>query len=215
MRYDFTRCNNLRWRIGSNEGFIKTAEGRVCVLSDKLWLSDRGRLEHRQATEFGLDWAETWLDEHPDFEIIPRAPETYKDWQVGDVVTDKDGYYLDVAARLENIVFLSYREKDDCSAASDAYYTCEELYNHGYRLVLTDYEKERTGNKCELKDGDRVLLRATKSDIWTLGRFNSVEYNTSFPNMLCIAGRYMWCIPYNEKTWQLLDTADDYKEEEI
>lgn len=189
------------------------------MLSDKLWLSDRGKLEHRQAAEFGLDRAEAWLDEHPDFEIIPRDPETYKDWQVGDVVTDKDGYYLEVAARLENIVFLSYSEKDDCSAASDAYYTCEELYKTGSRLVLTDYEQEiaeaKAAPECPFEKGDKVLARDGEKQTWCFGVFEEYNQNNPYPHYMHDGEHYRICIPYNEKTWKLLGTADDYKEEQL
>lgn len=181
MRYDFTRCNNLRWRIGSNEGFIKTAEGRVCLLADKLWLSDRGRLEHRQAAEFGLDWAETWLDEHPDFEIIPRNPETYKDWHVGDVVVGEDGYDLKVEARLANVVFFSWVSNGQ-SYASDSYYICDELYRCGYRLVLTDYEKElaeaKETQRFSIKSGDKVVWRDPDNHTWDIGVFLRCHYET-------------------------------------
>ena len=197
----------------------------MSVLSDKLWLSDRGRLEHRQAAEFCLDWAETWLDEHPEFEIIPRNPETYKDWQVGDVVARLGCNNIQVAARLGELVFCT-EEENGHRFACDFFNTGEELYMRGYRLVLTDYEKElaeaKNAHSCAFKVGDMVLMRHNDNEPWRAGTFQALRiiagnctseciyevkilYNNCYP--------FQQCIPYNEKTWKLLGTTDDYKEE--
>ena len=91
-----------------------------------------------------------------DFEIIPRDPETYKDWQVGDKIAactdDKGG---EVIFRSGKLVIC--KDKNDGRAAGP--YTCEELFeDEDFRLVLTDIEKqiieERKKSEWKPQDGD-------------------------------------------------------------
>ena len=87
-----------------------------------------------------------------DFEIVPRDPETYKDWQVGDTIEYGDNYSTG------RIIF---RGGDLVAADIEGtcnYYTCDELFNEEYRLVLTDIEQqiieERKKAEWEPQDGD-------------------------------------------------------------
>lgn len=71
------------------------------------------------------------------FKITPRAPETYKDWQVGDKVRD--------GVRKKEVLFRSGQTvlcKLPNEDVSGIPMTCTELFSAGYRLVLTDVEKE-------------------------------------------------------------------------
>lgn len=201
-------------------GFIKTDGENVVLVSDLLWISDRGEMLHRQFARFMAMQSEEWMKDHPDFEIIPRNPETYKDWQVGDVVVGEDGCDLKVEARLYNAVFLSFKANGNIFAF-DSYYTCDEMHRCGYRLVLTDYEKElanaKNAPKFLFKKEDKVLWKDDMGK-WEFGifkKFNSKEIlpYTVITFRACVSFKCSECIPYNEKTWRLLGTTDNYEEE--
>lgn len=92
-----------------------------------------------------------------DFEIVPRDPETYKDWQVGDVIEDSNG----IAAN-GRIIFRSGKfvaaDINGCVCR-----TCRELFDEGYRLVLTDIEQQiiEKKKKYEPQDGDICYAKST------------------------------------------------------
>lgn len=98
-----------------------------------------------------------WAERH-ELEIIPRDPETYTDWKVGDEVIDNAGDAICIIiARLGEVVFIKnqYEKiKTLTSAWVDA----------NYKLIVTDYEQELLNIKeqdtCPFKIGDRVLVRA-------------------------------------------------------
>ena len=97
-----------------------------------------------------------------DLEIIPRDPETYMDWQVGDKVTCPDEKWNNIAT-LEVIFrsgeLVALKDLDGCFYDC---YTCQELLQKGYCLVLTDIEKqiieERKKAEWKPQDGDICLL---------------------------------------------------------
>ena len=99
-----------------------------------------------------------------DFEIVPRDPETYKDWQVGDKIagrySDKGG---EVIFRCGELVI--YKYKDDGRASIP--FTCEELFdNKDCRLVLTDIEQQiiEGQKEYEPQDGDIVAWKDKDDD---------------------------------------------------
>lgn len=99
-----------------------------------------------------------------DFEIVPRDPETYKDWQVGDKVKR----IVDELIANEEVIFRSGELvvcKTDNETASRNY-LCDELFNDGYRLVLTDIEKQIIEKKkWKPQDGDIVAWVDGKNDM--------------------------------------------------
>lgn len=143
---DLTKCVNLRFRLridGTNYfGRIGTDErGRNCLFCDDgkaYWIADSSE----ELQRYGKS----------DFEIFPRDPETYMDWQVGDAICDSNG----IAAN-GRIIF---RSGDFVAADFDGCmcYTCKELFISGYRLVLTDIEQQIIGEKKKAEwtpqDGD-------------------------------------------------------------
>ena len=66
--------------------------------------------------------------------------------------------------------------------------------------------------ECPFKEGDRVLVRDTDKDTWDYDYFLEYRINLSYP-YICRTESHKQCIPYNENTWRLLGTTDDYKEE--
>ena len=95
-----------------------------------------------------------------DFEIVPRDPETYQDWQVWDTIEYSDNYSTG------RIIF---RDGDFVAADIEGTcncYTCDELFNEGYRLVLTDIEQKIIEGKkmYEPQDGDIVAWKDKDDD---------------------------------------------------
>ena len=108
-----------------------------------------------------------------DFEIIPRDPETYKDWQVGDIIgcEDENGDIDIMADHLCRVIFRSGElrvifRSGELVAIAENYsaeeadingcYTCSQLFRECWRLVLTDIERQiiEERKKWEPQDGD-------------------------------------------------------------
>jgi len=144
---DLTKCVNCRFRAkdedGDISGRIRVSErGTVYLFVDGQ--GNKGFLADRMQ-KMGIT----------DFEIVPRDPETYKDWQVGDIIWDSHE-----SGDNGRIIF---RSGDFVAADIDGCrcYTCEELFDDGYRLVLTDIEQKiiEGKTKYEPQDGDVCFVR--------------------------------------------------------
>ena len=227
MKYDFSECNNLQFKAKWDEekvitGYLKVAkEGEECVgyvfsdwkESESLDSSLQIVTRNYERCEIIEEFSE-WAEKH-DLEIVPRDPETYTDWKVGDRVMDKDtGGISIIAAKLGDIVFLL----NDNNAVTS---TCTAMLTKDYTLVLTDYEKEllnaqkQEENKkkeCPFKEEDKVLVRDEDSS-WAFDEFLYYVAESHYPYK-CVSSSYEQCIPLNEHTWKLLGTMDEYKEEE-
>ena len=219
MKYDFTRCNNLNFKVKDNGG--KVREGYLKVSSNGyvyLYYSGENKIFNPyiqiEYKSYHMIFTDTmnfheWAERH-ELEIFPRDPETYKDWKVGDEVIDnaEDAICI-IIARLGEVVFIKnpYEKiKTITSAWVDA----------NYKLILTDYEQEllkaQEKKQCPFRKGDRVLVRDNNEETWRFDTFDSYEGGNEFPYD-CECDCYRQCIPYNEKTWKLLGTTDEYKEE--
>lgn len=209
MKYDLTKCNNLNFRRGYNTGFLKVNEGKAYMYSyKKEWAVAIGAERHFY---FGCAQLDELASEE-DFEIIPRNTEKYEAWKVGDkVVNIKHGDVYTIAALVGNAAVLTM-DAGDYTAL-----TKTDALTKYYKLVLTDYEQELLNAKgqdvCPFKNGDRVLVRDENEGTWVFETFDSYEGGNEYPYD-CEFDCYRQCIPYNEKTWKLLGTTDEYKEEE-
>ena len=156
---DLTKCNNLRYKakIDGNEDY-----GRICVEN-----ADTGLAFLRSDREDG--YIAAWHCDEPgvegcsgrkvtDFEIVPRDPETYKDWQVGDTIEYSDNYSTGrIIFRGGDFVAADIEGTCNC-------YTCDELFNEGYRLVLTDIENqiiEKKKAEWKPQDGDICFVKTS------------------------------------------------------
>lgn len=223
MKYDFSKCNNLQFKAKDDggkvrEGFLKLSSGGTVY----VYYSNENKIFNHflqiefdgyhgiftDATKFG-----EWAERH-ELEIIPRDPDTYKDWKVGDHVIHNEMRRITyIAAKLGDIVFLL--NEDDNTVSSPC--TTVQLTKF-FTLVLTDYEQElihaeqEKKKECPFKKGDKVLVRDSDT-FWRFDFFVYYDENASYPYE-CNGSEYELCIPLNEHTWQLLGTMDEYKEEE-
>lgn len=140
MEYNYEllrKCHGLRFRatISGNprEGIIKvTSEGVMLCYGqeDPGYLVTFGRRDVLSFSE------QTFAILPSDFEIVPRDPATYTDWQVGDVIRGSYGNN-EIIFRSGEVVVFKY--SDD--KASNIF-TCSELLKRGYRLVRTKVEEQ-------------------------------------------------------------------------
>lgn len=222
MKYDFTRCNNLNFKVKDNGG--KVREGYLKVSSNGyvyLYYSGENKIFNPylqlEFNPYNLVFTATmnfheWAERH-ELEIIPRDPETYKDWKVGDSIMSKSNNdKFVIKAILNDLIFAS----NTIVVATGLFQS--KVIGENYKLILTDYEQEilkAQGEKkteCPFKKGDRVLARDDNEETWRFETFDSYEGGNEYPYD-CECDCYRQCIPYNEKTWQLLGTTDEYKEE--
>ena len=62
--------------------------------------------------------------------------------------------------------------------------------------------------KCEFKPFDKVVVRCSKSDKWSIDFFSYKVHN----GYICTGDAWFgYCLPYNDETAHLLGTADDWK----
>lgn len=215
MKYDFSKCNNLQFKAKvqgiEKKGYLKVLHGENVYIfftdSEKVFDASL-QLEYTLCKSFTniMDF-NLWAENH-ELEIIPRDPETYTDWKVGDRVLNKcaGGLYT-IAAKLGDIVFL-LSDNDVVESM------CTAILAKYYALVLTDYEKElqelEKKKECPFKEGDKVLVRDSDTS-WKFDVFQHYEENACY-SYECISSEYEQCIPLNEHTWKLLGTTDEYKE---
>lgn len=227
---DLTKCNNCRFKA-KVDGKEKTGRIQIVGNSVKFWFDYHDELNdiicHTIHMSFYRGYGDG--DYFNDLEIIPRDPETYRDWQVGDKVTCPDEKWNNIAT-LEVIFrsgeLVALKDLDGCCYDC---YTCQELLQKGYRLVLTDIEKQIIEEKkvvedipkpYEFKNGEPVLVRSDRTHCWQLRAISLSVYGNP-PKVEVTDGCDEWIywidkdevIPYNERTMHLLGTSNDYVEE--
>ena len=178
---DLTKCNNCRVKVRYRYDRVYEVTGRIEKVTEgggearMLFVADEDE-------ELITMWEDGKICEHiMDFEIVPRDPETYQDWQVGDTIEYSDNYSTGrIIFRGGDFVAADIEGTCNC-------YTCEELFNEGYRLVLTDIEKQIIGEKkkYEPQDGDIVAWKEKEDEgdsAITIYRGNHRGYFTVFIN---------------------------------
>lgn len=76
------------------------------------------------------------------------------------------------------------------------------------RKKIVDLPNHHT-KLCELHPFDKVLVRRSYGEMWTISFFSHMGRRLS--EYVCLTGRYEQCIPYNDSTKHLLGTADEWK----
>lgn len=215
MKYDVTKCNNLNFERASGlSGFMKVSSKGVCYFyqRDEIW--DIGTMMLQPRFWKAVDFAEfNRFVEVNRIQIVPRNPETYTDWKVGDKVISNKGNHVETIIAVLGKAIVLVR---DAEVPITCLITADNLTKYD-KLILTDYEQEllaeQEKEKCPFKEGDKVLVRDLDDEMWVLHIFNRYVADDYY-KYKCDDDAYKQCIPYNEKTWMLLMTADEYKEEE-
>ena len=213
MKYDLKKCNNLNFKLASGlSGFIKVSPKGDCYLyqHDKLW-DVNAMMQQPRFWKSVESAAFNSFAEDSELSIVPRDPETYTDWKVGDRVRCMSGAEVvyDIAAKLGEVVFLSKNHSQILTLPIN-------ILVRDFKLILTDYEQElihaQEKKECPFKEGDKVLVRDSDTS-WKFDVFQNYEENACY-SYECLGSEYEQCIPLNEHTWKLLGTKDEYKEEE-
>lgn len=211
-----TKCVNLRFRLridGTNYfGRIGTDErGRNCLFCDDgkaYWIADSSD----ELQRYGKS----------DFEIVPRDPGTYRDWQVGDSIEYSDNYSTGrIIFRSGDFVAADIEGTCNC-------YTCDELFNDEYRLVLTDIEQQiiEGEKKYEPQDGD-ICYVETRSDhksifIYKKSKSEKTSYYVSYgrnvyerKRFLSIAKPDVLCMVTDDCSITFLRPAKDEEQQKL
>lgn len=211
---DLTKCNNCRYkaRIDGNEDY-----GRICV-------ENGGLAFLRSDNEDG--YIAAWHTDIPviegmsgrkatDFEIVPRDPETYKDWQVGDrcYQPDEDDYIgiMEVIFRSGELVVL--KDVDDEVLCL----TVAKMEQGGIVLELTDIERqiiEEKKTEWKPQDGDICYVKGAHGVEWVFIK-NGREYKTaSYIRMVLDLGHDCLdtVIALEEKIKELRPATDEEKQ---
>lgn len=222
MKYDFSKCNNLQFKAKDDEGEVMTGylkvakEGEGCVVyvftDENESFNGSLQIVTRSYDRCGTieDFSE-WAEKH-DLEIVPRDPETYTDWKVGDKVNSNTCNKVNtiIAVLGEAIILVQ-----DAEVPMTMLMTADALTKYN-KLILTDYEQEllteQDKEKCPFREGDKVLVRDYDSSEWRFAIFAS--YNKDSEELYQVKSSllsYRQCLPLNEHTWRLLGTTDEYK----
>lgn len=216
MKYDSKKCNNLNFKLESGlSGFIKSAPNGDVYLYLNLY-----NWEPITMTMMHVLWKTVKAEafdafvEDSGLSIVPRDPETYKDWKVGDKVISNTGNKINTINAMLGKAIVLVRDAE----FPITILTTDDDLTRCNKLVLTDYEQEliqaEQGKKkeCPFKEGDKVLVRDSDTS-WKFDIFQNYEENACY-SYECLGSEYEQCIPLNEHTWKLLGTTDEYKEEE-
>lgn len=141
------KCDGRRFRA---KIYGTICEGNIKVLGDTVYLYQNIAGTKLNKKQFGYercvgvgigDENSLAIGYITNFHLLPRSAaeiEAYKDWQVGDKVTD-GGRVWEVIFRSGELVVC----KKECGRATTNY-TCDELYSYGFRLVADPEPEDET-----------------------------------------------------------------------
>lgn len=181
---DLTKCVNCRFRAEiSNPGPVS---GRI-VVEKGVYLVDENGDYIGLLSLAGEEIMSMSGCGITDFEIVLRDPETYRDWQAGDIIENSDNYSTGrIIFRSGDFVAADIEGMCNC-------YTCGELFDEGYRLSLTDIEQKiiEEKKKYEPKDGD-ICYAESKGDFRAIFVFRGGVYATGCYISYGKLGNYAW-----------------------
>lgn len=165
---DLTKCVNCRFRakVDGNKvaGRIEKSKSGFLLMGDDVF----GCVVTPAGLDNLLRGADLTVEDEgfyiSGFEIVPRDPETYRDWQVGDKVHYPNGDNDIVIFRSGELVVLTddfTEENRDVTAVN----TCSQLFDRrDGRLVLTDIEQKIIGKKKYEPQGGDIVAWKEKED---------------------------------------------------
>ena len=209
------KCVNCRYKAvidGEDD------HGRICANGKDVYL----RSDVRGLPVVSWDGFERGFTgkEVKGFEIVPRDPETYRDWQVGDRVNISDTHTC-----WEELVEVIFRSgelvvcKDSENNAMETK-TCDQLYREGGRLVLTDIERQIIEEKkrYEPQDGDICYVRTSAGNCFIFIKKDSeVEEEIHSYASIDTNSRYLFpaklsCVCCKEDIRELRPATDEEKQ---
>lgn len=218
MKYDLTKCKNLRWTMPSRSnkkiilnGFVKLVNDRVTLYRDYKEINPLTRaLVHVIEGSADVDNFYNVFNED-DFRIIPRDPSTYTDWQVDDTLKVIDQCQGGkVMATCGEIIAIKWIGKNEVEWFLKSWVSANcELRLTDYEKYIRDHEEEKKPI-CNFEEGDKVLVRDADDHEWEFSIFEKIDVDGIYWANQC---EWKQCIPYNERTWHLLGTKDAYKED--
>ena len=148
-KFDIEDFNNLRFKYYwvatyyTGEGFIKVIKRfgfNVVYLIDRdsnLPMATLGVDEFKEVLK-----TKSYMDSIRDFEIIIRDTETFKDFQVGDIVNNviNGSGPIEIIFRSDDLV-IGQHDLGLTHKVATGNLTCGELFDCDYRLELSEIEK--------------------------------------------------------------------------
>ena len=160
MKYNYElllKCNGLRFKAvifnAPQEGVVKVEDGCVYLCyGAETYRPDRynRRCIVKVAAESGL--TEGYIKH---LEIVPRDPDTYVDFQVGDRLFAPSHPVMEVVFRSGEVVAL--KGLANKRVEGSGLRTCRELFEDGYRLVPTNIEEELENDPSRVAARERSL----------------------------------------------------------
>lgn len=233
---DLTKCNNCRAWVRYRYDRVYEGTGRIEKVTEEggeVWM----RFVSDEDGELITMWENGKICEHiMDFEIVPRDSETYRDWQVGDVIysLDDEGNTVSGEDEMCRVIFRSgelvaIAENYSAEEADiNGCYTCSQLFREGWRLVLTDIEQKiiEEKKKYEPQDGD-VCYVETRSDhksifIYKKSKSKKTSYYVSYgrnvyerERLLSIAKPDVLCMVTDDCSITFLRPAKDEEQQKL
>lgn len=216
---DLTKCNNCRYKAKVDDEVDDY--GRICVAEGGGLVFLRSDREDGYIATWHCDVRDIMGisgRKVTDFEIVPRDPETYQDWQVGDIIWDSHESGDNGKVIFRNGEFVAAEIIGMCRC-----YTCQELFKDGYRLVLTDIERQIIGErkKAEWKpqDGDVCFVRTAAGNCFIFIKrdnesddeihgYASIDTNT---RVLYLSST-LSCVCYRKSIRELRPATEDEKQ---
>lgn len=139
-------CNGVRFTAKIHGTPVR---GKIRVEDGNAYLCQNGRDGDACENKLGYDYSWRVKDGSPerlgingvtDLELLSSASEieSYKDWQVGDVMWNHYVGRREVIFRNGEVVILKDKGNVACGP-----YTCDEVYNKGWRLDAEPVEDEK------------------------------------------------------------------------
>lgn len=114
-----------------------------------------------------------------------------------DYINDKDSHVQ---------LFTNYYHKMNSEDAKKYIKTIEENFKGKLNMETLEIEPPR----CSFKPFDKVVGR-TDSGYWRIDFFEFYNIDNKYAPYQCMMDAYKECLPYNDKTAELISTCADYK----
>lgn len=119
-------------------------EGKIYVVGKERIYLCQDKMVGSESPDL-LGYSHSWVC-HPNklsyynvngLRIISEDPKSYKDWQVGDKIANREGDTGEIIFRSGKLVVF----EDDNAASNN--FTCDELYDNGWRLAVEEEKPTR------------------------------------------------------------------------